>query len=436
MYGENTALLRTALTTLLRQHRIQQRLGGKGIHTVPETTTVAEREELGQQIARFRHTVLVWCLQAANATSPSTDLEDPSHRARRPVEDLRYRLTVAIEASSSGPTSLDELTTLQRFPIVETWWLAARAAALGEHDFRAGVDYAALSDDQCRTVVKDAAEIARALVALDRRYEGIPGWEKLNGQSRLGQAAEACAAAPGYDEPDYTVDLRGWRPPTKLTLDPAAPGLGGVVQGEYNLLVALKRFPNAHSMRMVLGSQLVVSRETATRARDVDPEFAEKWRQRAETYTLLVQETRDVRGLLGDAGAAAAQAAMVAARTQSLDLDPALDSRSMRQLDRLFSRIDARLAEVIERGTSQRLYLLRVRLPRLSDQSEGLIHPVRTRYTPIDARVQNTLIPVVRSRLRPRPEPLRAPEDAARSRSVFEAALNHRPGDSGPALSI
>lgn len=436
MYGENTALLRTELTTLLRQHRIQQRLGGKGIRTVPETTTVGEREELGHQIARFRHTVLVWCLQAANATSPSTDLEEPSHRPRRPVEELRSRLAVAIEASSSGHTSLDELTTPQRFPIVETWRLAARAAALGEHDFGSGVDYATLNDDQCRTVVKDAAEVTRALTALDRRYEGIPDWEKLNGQSRLGRAAEVCAAAPGYDKPDYTVDLRGWRPPVKHTPDPVLPGLGGIVQGEHNLLVTLKHFPNAHSMRTVLASQLIVSHETATRARDVHPELATKWRQRAETCGLLVQETRDVRGLLGGAGTTASQAARVAARAQGLAPDPAIDSKSLRQLDRLFTRIDARLAEVIEHGVSQRLYLRRVRLPRLSDQSEGRIHPARTRYAPINSQTQTALVMVVRSRLRPQPEPPRAPEGAGQSRSVFEAALNHRPGDSGPALSI
>ncbi len=39
MYGENSGMIRAELTVLLRQHRIQQRLGGKGIHTVPETTT-------------------------------------------------------------------------------------------------------------------------------------------------------------------------------------------------------------------------------------------------------------------------------------------------------------------------------------------------------------------------------------------------------------
>ena len=57
MYGENTGNLRSELTILLRQHRVQQRLGGNGLHTVPETTTAEERNELGQQIARYRHVV-------------------------------------------------------------------------------------------------------------------------------------------------------------------------------------------------------------------------------------------------------------------------------------------------------------------------------------------------------------------------------------------
>ena len=43
MYGENTRLLRDSLRELLTQHRIQQRIGGAGIHTVPETTTVEAR---------------------------------------------------------------------------------------------------------------------------------------------------------------------------------------------------------------------------------------------------------------------------------------------------------------------------------------------------------------------------------------------------------
>ncbi len=69
MYGENGGHLRDAMGALLREHRIQQRLGGRGTHTVPETTTVAEREELGQQIRRYRECVLTWSLQAVRAAN-------------------------------------------------------------------------------------------------------------------------------------------------------------------------------------------------------------------------------------------------------------------------------------------------------------------------------------------------------------------------------
>lgn len=426
MYGENTTALRTALTTLLRQHRIQHRLGGKGIHTVPETTTVAEREELGHQIARFRRTVLGWCLQAVNATSPGAD-EDINLRFRRPVEELRSRLGLAIAGSEVGPASLNELTTAQTFPIVETWRLAAKAAALGEHDFGAGVDYVHLSDDQCMAVIKDAAEVTRAVVALDRRYEGIPGWERLPEQRVLGRVAEACAIFAGHSTPNHAADLRGWHPPAAPSRDPILPGLGGVVQGEYNLLVALRQFPNALTMRMVLQSQLIVSHESATQAQEIDRGLAATWRQRAETYLLLMRETRDVRGALGNAGAAAAQAAMVVARARRLATDPRGNGPALQQLDRLFTRIDARLAAVIEHGVSQRLYLRRVTLPRLTERSEGLVHRAHTRYVPIDSRVQDTLLPIVRSRLRPRPEAVGTPDDASRSRSAFEAAMTHRP---------
>ena len=62
MYGENGALLRDELSSLLKQHRIQLRIGGGGTHTVPITTTNAEREQIGEQIRCFRQSALIWCL--------------------------------------------------------------------------------------------------------------------------------------------------------------------------------------------------------------------------------------------------------------------------------------------------------------------------------------------------------------------------------------
>ena len=79
-----------------------------------------------------------------------------------------------------------ELTPEQAFPIVETWRQAARAAALGEHDFDAGLGYGRLSDAQCMTVLKDAAEVTRALVGLDRRLVLAMFGGQEAGANRLG----------------------------------------------------------------------------------------------------------------------------------------------------------------------------------------------------------------------------------------------------------
>src|SRR3546814_18260652 len=75
------------------------------------------------------------------------------------------------------------------------------------------------------TVLKDAAEVARALTGLDRHYSAaVPGWEPITEADGLGRAAVVCAAHAGYDKPDYSVDQRGWRPPVPLVDRPAPPG--------------------------------------------------------------------------------------------------------------------------------------------------------------------------------------------------------------------
>jgi hypothetical protein len=62
MYGETGTAMRQELAGLLRQHRVQQRLGGP-----PEA-----REEAGLLIRQYRQNVLLWCSQAMRATSPLT----------------------------------------------------------------------------------------------------------------------------------------------------------------------------------------------------------------------------------------------------------------------------------------------------------------------------------------------------------------------------
>lgn len=269
MYGETTGLLRQALSELLRHHRIQHRIGGPGLHTVPETTTAAERGEIGEQIGRYRHAALVWCAQAMRAADPRTvvtngaDSFASTHHARPPDDELRVRLQAAINASGSTlPTlpTLEELTTEQRFPLVETWRQAARACALGEHDFSAGVGYGRLSHAESLTVIRDAADVTRALVGLDRRYANIPGWQPLKNPGRLGRAADDCAATCGPSDTgslDYAVDLRGWKPAPQLMQGPGLTGIATVLQAQHNLLVHLDSFLDAMSLRIVLDSQRV-----------------------------------------------------------------------------------------------------------------------------------------------------------------------------------
>jgi hypothetical protein len=435
MYGENSGHLRDAMGALLREHRIQQRLGGKGTHTLPETTTVAEREELGRQIRRYRECVLTWSLQAVRSANPRADLGGTTVRSRGPAEELRFRLTEALTASSAYLAPSEELTTEQQFATVEAWRQAARSAVLGEHDVPAGVRYSDLTDQQCMTVLKDAADVVRGLVALDRRYSNVPGWEKLHNQGWLGRAAQTCAAHAGYDEPDYAVDRLGWQPAPQPLDGPAMSGLAGVMQAQYNLLLSLDELPDARSLRVVLDSQRVVTHEVALRLGESVPDLASKWASREDTYIKLVRETRDLGGLLGR-GDAAGHASIAANRAQKLAPERLGDSKHLRQLDRLFTRIDQRVCAAIEHGVRERLYFLRVAIARLDDLSAGLVKGRRQRYVPITSPVQSDLIAIARNELRPEPIRLSVPITAARSRADFEAAINHRPGDSGRPLAL
>ena len=155
MYAENGGRIRAELSTLLRQHRVQQRLGGAGSHSIPETTTLDERHVLGEQIARYRHSALLWCIQAVRAANPRMNLEGTSTRARGPAEELRHRLDGALNHSGAGLPTLAQLASEQPFAIVETWRHVARAATLGEHDFDAGLGYGRLSEVQSMTLLKD-----------------------------------------------------------------------------------------------------------------------------------------------------------------------------------------------------------------------------------------------------------------------------------------
>ena len=102
---------------------------------------------------------------------------------------LWHALHQTVEASTARLPGLEELSTPHELPMVEHWRQIARAAALGEHDFDAGLGLGSLDARQTQTIIGDIAATVRALIVLDQRYSMIPGWEKLHRSDRLGWAA-------------------------------------------------------------------------------------------------------------------------------------------------------------------------------------------------------------------------------------------------------
>ena len=343
-YGDTTSELRQVMTELLRRHRILQPLGGPGIHTVPESTTLEERREMGTQIQRFRHATLLWCHQAVGAVAPKFAPPGTSSRPRGPAEELRRRLGQTIDSMTVALPGIEELTTPHPNALVETWRQAARASVLGEHDFPAGVDHTRLDASQSRAVLQDAADVVRGLVVLDRRYSNVPGWEFLKNPGRLGQAAEVCSVFAALEERDYAVDRRGWRPPPATIPGPALPGIAGVVQAQQNMLVALSSVPTALNLRRIVRSQAEVAHEAARHAASAAPELVERFLDREYTYKLLQQASRNLGGLIGNGGVAAAESRNAELRLKHLPISELEDAAALHELAKLFTGTDARIA--------------------------------------------------------------------------------------------
>jgi hypothetical protein len=445
MYGENGTLLRAEMSALLEQHRVQLRLGGGGSHSVPVTTSRAEREEIGKQICRYRQSVLVWCQQASRAVAPyaSSNLSPaPPTPFRLPptqhggLASLRLALDDAVDNSSAALPGLDELVAAQELPLVEHWRQAARAAALGEHDFAAGLHHDSLDGAQAHTLIGDMAAVVRALVILDQRYKSIPGWERLRRPERLGWSALACALDSSLEPPSYAIDALGWRAPTNVMPGPAWPGLVGVLQAERNLAVRLRPLPSAMNLRRIVHSQRVLSGGIAELAASIDADLHDRCITRQETYADLQRELRNVGSLIGTGELAVADSADVIGRLKALRPGVNHDLRVLRAFVTLFQKVDSQIADHIENGIERNAYLRRVTLPRLVEDSGHLVAPVRERFTPFGDEGPSTVVHLVRDRLRPSSAQSDPTSEAGRSRAELHAAIVHRPKPRGGALGV
>ena len=95
MYGETGAAMRREFAALLRQHRVQQRLGGP---------TLEAREELGVLVREYRQNVVVWLSQAMRAASTLafSNLPPAQPNPFRSVGTAGGQVTAAAELAHLG----------------------------------------------------------------------------------------------------------------------------------------------------------------------------------------------------------------------------------------------------------------------------------------------------------------------------------------------
>lgn len=120
---------------------------------------------------------------------------------------------------------------------------------------------------------------------------------------------------------------------------------------------------------------------------------------------------------------------------QKLSADGLSDAGQVQRLMRISAGIDERVCTAVELGIKERLYFQRVIVPGMNNYNGDLVRVNRPKWLPVTGPVQTELLRIVRNDLRPTPIDQAAPAGAARNRLDFEAAINHRPGDTRPTLS-
>jgi hypothetical protein len=427
--------MRSELAALLRLQRIQQR--GPRATLIPAGGRALE--DLSLLIQQYRNTILAWCRSAADTAATATSGSHPPTRdnpfrggGRLPaISELRGALAGAYAESTAGRAGLDQLSAPQNNPAAEHWRQAARAAALAEQDTNGAINAERLTRPQALALVGDVAIVTQALVVLDQRYRNTPAWETLGQPGRLGWIALACALETGLQQPDYSIDRTGWEPPTNVIVGPARPGVAGVLQAENNLLANLDRLPTALNLRRVVDSQRILTAKLEEILPQANREFSRHWQHRSETYHRIQRHLRDVGGLLGSGGVAAAEGANAVGRSNMLPPDSVLAPLEVDSFQDLFTRIDVRIAESLEFGFQSGAYFQRVTLPRLIDQSQAMIQPARERFAPISEPANHPAVQIARTQASSRIVPAQLAVAQDRSRADLVGDL--RRGSDAPS---
>src|SRR3546814_10238808 len=145
MYGDNTARMRDALTSLMQVDR-----NSRGVDDLPTDDI--------KLIEAFRHSITVWCQQSVRASNPNAELGGTTPRNRGPAEELHVRLAETRDAYTDPLPTVAKLATTHPPYVVSLWWQATKGAALGEHTFPARLTYGHVTPDQAPNVLNEPAQ--------------------------------------------------------------------------------------------------------------------------------------------------------------------------------------------------------------------------------------------------------------------------------------
>lgn len=455
MYGQVAASLRATMTELLHMKRVSAYLGGPH-GKLDETTTQPEREAAAHKILRYRAVVWNYALQTATAVIPPT---------ARTGWEAPLRLISWLEKEQPTPDALPggrgvstlELGTVQDIPLVEIWRRLAVASVAGrERELPVLAD--SIDNNQARVVLRDVADLVRALVILDVRYSAIPGWQRLGLKSSSPKidptkrvlvnstiaAAQLCSQWVGSLSPEdaASTDRLGYVDRAPLLPMPYPFGIDGAIAALHNTYVRLGlEFPRAEVVTAIVRTQRQLSALTLELAQTAgDDEHARAFKDRAERCAhVLGLLAKDVGGNLGDGRATLSDAeAALFALADAVQIGDTASTEDLQCLHRLFTMIDTRVATRIRQGIHDRRYFVSREFGLSRERIGGLRRAIR-KFEPITKHSHPDLIAAVK-RLAPDAPDRVVSTQALTARTDFTAFLERRtargPGSRVPSMTM
>ncbi|WP_454042947.1 hypothetical protein [Cellulosimicrobium sp. Marseille-Q8652] len=402
------------MTQLLAMRRPSFYLGGANGNR-EATTTPEERAAATARILRYRKVVWDYALAVTEAATP-IHVVDGWETPHRLLHWLRTDQPRTGALPGGRGVSAAELAAVQDTRLTETWRRAAVAAMTGrERELPVVADR--IRFDDARVLLRDAADLTWALIALDARYFPLPGWQRLSTKSKWQDsfstkepqlvdsalsAAQLCSqwAAGVTHAQASAVDRLGYRPPTALMPKPYPFGFDGAITAQHNLLVGLgAEFPTVDSLIAIVRAQRLVSALATRAAGVVDAhDLAIQFARRAEKYQrLLGMLMGRVAGPLGRGQGSVADAeAAQRAIEDAVGTGERVSGNQLAWLRRLFTMTDAYVAARVKQGIDQRRYFVWNELSLSGVGVAGVRRAVR-RYEPIDGHNHPNLFAAVKA---------------------------------------